>query len=98
MQQFHVILGLDLMLELLETNVGVQPSASISCYHYPCLKLGWLSHWDHPHGLFRPLTPYDSDFPSVLSMNGTETSTSPGIAIHMEGMYIHPYKLHSSSQ
>ena len=98
MQQSPANLGLDLMLELPETNVRVQPSASISCYHYPCLKLGWLSHWDHPHGLFRPLTHYDSNFPSVLSMNGTETSTSPGIAIHMEGRYIHPYKLHSSSQ
>lgn len=28
-------------------------------------------------------TPYDSHFPSVPSVDGTESSTSPGITIHL---------------
>lgn len=90
-----LMLGLALMLELSEANMRVQPSASISCYHYSHLKLRWLSYWDHPHGFFSPLTPYIPNFPSVLITTGTDTSTSPDIAVHREGRHIYPYKLHS---
>lgn len=36
-------------------------------------------------------------FPFCANMNGTEPSISSGIAMHMEGRCICPYKLHSSS-